>query len=229
MTNSWNEIWNLRASLYGFLADSLLEPIRDQHPIVFTQGFWRDFPLEAANSQMQAGIEQLINCASYLEGLPDEEAIENVMVEYTDLFIGPGLPKAPPCESFYRTNERIFFGSTAFEIKAALHANGLEKMRENKKPEDHIGLELMFLSVLSKKLPGLELSEQVLTLKEQASFIEQHLLSWIDELCRDAKLHQSIGFYGGMIELIWGILQWDRELIEEFVASNEQGVLVPSI
>ncbi len=228
MANSWNEVWNLRASLYGFLASSLLEPIQGQHTIVFSQKFWRDFPLEAANSQMQAGLEQLVNCSSYLEGFSDQEAIENVMVEYTSLFLGPGLPKAPPCESFYRTSERIFFGSTAFEIKATLYANGLEKMKKNKKPEDHIGLELMFLSTLSNKLPGIELSEQVWTLKEQASFIDHHLLSWIHELCRDAKLHGSIGFYGGIIELIWGILQWDRELIEEFVATNEQEVVVPS-
>ena len=77
------------------------------------------------------------------------------MVEYTTLFLGPGVPKAPPCESFYRTSERIFFGSTSFEMKAALNAHGLESKRKYRQPEDHIGLELMFLSVLSNKLLGL--------------------------------------------------------------------------
>ncbi len=229
MTNSWNEIWNLRTSLYGFLANSLLEPIQGEHIVAFSESFWRDFPLEAANVQMKAGLEQLIKCSSYLEGLSDEEAVENVMVEYTVLFIGPGVPKAPPCESLYRSPERIFFGSTSFEMKAALNAHGLESKRKYRQPEDHIGLELMFLSILSNKLLGLEISQQVATIKEQAAFIDHHLLSWIPELCQDAKLNGSVGFYGGFIELIWGILLWDRELIEEFVATNEQEAAVPSV
>lgn len=229
MNNSWDEVWKLRASLYGFLANSLLEPIQRKHPTAFSKKFWIDFPLEAANSQIKAGLEKLIDCSSYLEEFSDEEAVEKVMVEYTNLFLGPGMPKAPPYESFYRTPERLFFGSTAFEIKAVLYANGLESKRKYKQPEDHIGLELMLLSALSNKLMDVEVDMQVTGLKEQAAFIDQHLLSWINELCRDAKIHGSVGFYGGLIELIWGILQWDRELIEEFVASNEQNVTVPRI
>jgi TorA maturation chaperone TorD len=227
MTNSWNEIWNLRASLYGFFAASLLEPIQGEHTVAFSKDFWREFPLEAANMQMKAGLEQLINCSSSLEGLSEEDAIENVMVEYTALFLGPGLPIAPPFESFYRTPEKLFFGRPSFEIKAALNANGLESIRKGRQPEDHIGLELMFLSTLSSKLPELGIREQVLSVKEQTSFIDHHLLSWIPELCQDAKLNGSVGFYGGLLELIWGVLLWDRELIEEFMASNQQEDVVP--
>jgi TorA maturation chaperone TorD len=222
MNDSWDEIWNLRASLYGFFGDSLLEPMQGQHTVTFSKEFWRDFPLEAANAQMKAGLEQLINCSTFLDGFSDEEATENIMVEYTSLFLGPGLPKAPPCESFYRTPERLFFGGTAYEMKAALNASGLESIRKDNQPEDHIGLELMFLSALSNKLPSFEKSQQVSAMKEQASFIDHHLLSWIPELCQDAKLNGSVGFYGGLLELIWGILLWDRELIDEFVVGSDQ-------
>ncbi|MFZ7942820.1 TorD/DmsD family molecular chaperone [Neobacillus sp. 19] len=225
MTNSWNEVWQLRASLYGFLANSLLEPIQGQHTVAFTQKFWRDFPLEAANDQMKAGLAQLINCSSDLEELSEEQAIENVMVEYTSLFLGPGHPKAPPCESFYRTSERLFFGRTAFEIKEVLSINGLESRWKNKQPEDHIGIELMFMSALCSQLIDLEYDKQVSVVKNQASFIAEHLLSWIHELCNDTKLHGSTGFYGGLIELIWGFLLWDRELMEEFIAKYEQAAV----
>jgi TorA maturation chaperone TorD len=213
--------------LYSFFANSLLEPIQGEQAVVFSKEFWRDFPLEAANAQMEAGLKQLINCSSYLEELSDEEAVEHVMVEYTALFLGPGRPLAPPFESFYRTSERLFFGSTSFEMKAALYANGLESKRKGRQPEDHIGLELMFLSTLCNKLPGLGIREQVSAMEEQASFIDHHLLSWIPALCQDAKLNGNAGFYGGLIELVWGVLLWDRELIEEFVASKDQEAVVP--
>lgn len=50
MKESWNEIWNLRTSLYSFLGNSLLEPIKEAEPVAFTRKFWVDFPLECANS-----------------------------------------------------------------------------------------------------------------------------------------------------------------------------------
>lgn len=57
-------------------------------------------------------------------------------------------------------------------------------------------------------------------IREQINFIDKHLLSWIPELCRDAKLNGSVGYYGGLIELIWGVLLWDYELLEEFLTKR---------
>jgi TorA maturation chaperone TorD len=75
---------------------------------------------------------------------------------------------------------------------------------------------------LSDQLTQFESEQQVSQIKEQISFMDEHLLSWIHELCRDAKEHGTVGFYGGFIELIWGVLLWDRELIEEFVESSKK-------
>ncbi len=228
MKESWNEIWSLRTSLYGFLANSLLEPLQGPHMVAFTKQFWKEFPVECANSQMEFGLEQLINCSSELEVLSEEEAKECVMVEYTELFLGPGLPKAPLWESLYRTKEKIHFGWTTYQMKQLLHNNGLESKRKNQQPEDHIGLQLMLLSVLSNHLTTLELDHQLSRTREQVLFLNEHLLSWIPELCRDAKENGTIGFYGGLIELIWGILLWDRDLLQEFIDSSEKAV-VPSM
>ena len=222
MNESWNEIWSLRASLYSFFANHLLEPIQGPHTVVFTKKFWNDFPIESANSHIKSGLEQLMNCSSRLEVLSDEEAKEQVMVEYTSLFLGPGLPNAPLWESFYRTSEKIYFGRTTFEMKEVLYAHGLESKKKNQQPEDHLGIELMMMSVLSDQLTQFESEQQVSQIKEQISFMDEHLLSWIHELCRDAKEHGTVGFYGGFIELIWGVLLWDRELIEEFVESSKK-------
>lgn len=227
MKESWDEIWGLRASIYSFLGYSLLDPIDGPNTVAFTKKFWNDFPIECANSQMKSGLDQLSNCSSKLEVLSAEEAKEQVLVEFANLFIGPG-PKAPPWESLYRTSQRTYFGRTTFEIKEMLYSNGLESKRKNQQPEDHLGLELMLLSVLTDHLMKLEPDEQVSRIEEQISFIDEHLLSWIHELCNDAKENGTIGFYSGLIELIWGVLLWDRELLAEFVDSNER-TKVPSI
>lgn len=223
MTKTWADVWKFRASLYGSLGTSLLEPIQEEGIEFLTRNFWRDFPLEAANPQLRLGLEQLTACTSKLEELSTEEAIEQVMVEYTELFLGPGVPKAPPFASFYHSNKKLFFGETTFEIKKILNENGLESKRKDKQPEDHIGLELLFIAVQTEQLHNLDEAEHVSIIKEQISFIDKHLLSWIPELCSDAKEHGSVGFYGGLFELILGVLLWDKELLTEFVASHEEG------
>ncbi|MBB6446625.1 TorD/DmsD family molecular chaperone [Bacillus benzoevorans] len=222
MKESWDDVWSLRSALYSFFANSLLEPIQGSNTVVFTKNSWNNFPIKCANPQMQSGIEWLLNCAAKLEAFSKEEATEQVMIEYTSLFLGPGLPNAPLWESFYRTSEKIYFGRTTFEMKAMLSAHGLESKHKNQQPEDHIGLELLLLSVFSDNIAKCELEQQVSQIRKQIAFIDEHLLSWIHELCRDAKEHATVGFYGGLIELIWGVLLWDRELLEEFVKSHEQ-------
>ncbi|MEA5025808.1 Chaperone protein TorD [bioreactor metagenome] len=216
MTDSWKEIWQLRTKLYSFLGNCLLEPIQGPNEVALSRLFWEGFPIEPANAQMKSGLEQLINCLTHLEALPEKEAVQNVMLEYTALFLGPGRPKASPWESVYRTQAQVLFGWPTYEVREALSLNGVEMKGKYRQPEDHIGIELMLLSVVSGKLEKLGESQQGPLVQDQISFIDNHLLSWIGDLCRDAKLNGSTGYYGGLIELIWGMLLWDRELLEEF-------------
>lgn len=222
MQKSWDDVWRLRATLYGILGNLLLEPIQKEDKEVITPDFWTNFPIEAtANPQLQSGLEQLINCTSELKKLNTEEAIEKVMYEYTDLFIGLGIPKAPPVETFYRTDKKHLFGETTFEMKELLNKHGVESIKKDRQPEDHLGIELLYISMLTEKLLTLEENEYMSIIREQIPFIGIHLISWIPELCADAKEHGSVGFYGGLIELIWGTILWDKKLLEEFVNTRE--------
>nr|WP_255585278.1 molecular chaperone TorD family protein [Virgibacillus sp. NKC19-3] len=105
-------------------------------------------------------------------------------------------------------------------MKQLLNKYGLESKRKDKQPEDHLGLELLFLAKRSEQLHTLEPEKQNSVSEEQISFINKHMLSWIPELCSDANKHGNIGFYAGIIELIWGTLLWDTELLQEFVDSH---------
>lgn len=221
MTSSWNDVWNFRTRLYSSLASFLLEPIQKDSKEMLTQKFWEDFPIEAANPKLEAGLDQLIACTSKLDELSTDEAVERVMVEYTELFLGPGVPKAPPFESFYRSNKKNFFGPETYEMKYMLNRHGLESKKKDKQPEDHIGLELLFISMLTEKLLTLEEKEHMTIIREQIPFMGKHLIGWIPEFCNDAKEHGSLGFYGALIEVIWGVLLWDKELLEEYIYSQE--------
>jgi len=219
MTKSWAEVWAFRTKLYSFLANCLLEWIQEEDKEVLTSKFWKDFPLVAANPQLEAGLDQLISCTSQLEKLSTQEALEKVSVEFTELFIGTARPKAPPIESFYFSNKRRIFAEKTVEMKEILNKHGLESTKKDKFPEDHLGLQLLLIAVKTEQLTTLNPDEKRSAIKKQISFIDDHLLSWLPGICNDAKEHGQTGFYGGLLELIWGTLLWDKELLEEGAGS----------
>lgn len=220
MLEKWSEIWEFRTALYNSLASYLLEMIQEEKKNVLTPNFWRNYPIEPANPHLEAGLEQLITSTSELKKLSVEDALEQVAIEYTELFIGLARPKAPPVESFYYTNKKSLFDVKTFEMKQMLNKHGLESKRKGKQPEDHLGLKLLFIAVKTEQLHTLDPDKHSLVIGNQIIFINKHILSWIPELCKDAKEHGTAGFYGGLIELIWGTLIWDRELLKEFIDTH---------
>ena len=53
----------------------------------------------------------------------------------------------------------------------------------------------------------------------QAEFIAAHPLDWIGDLARAAADHATAGFYAAVIGLVHGVLLWDRELLDEYLAA----------
>lgn len=219
MSETWTDVWNFRTELYHFLAGSLLEWIDEENDEVLTREFWENFPVEAANPQLEAGLEQLVTSAQQLSQLPKKEALEKMATDYTHLFIGTPSPKAPMVESFYYSNRRAIFDQKTVEMKELLAKHGLESNKKDQYPEDTLGLQLIFLAIKSEEMIALQEDKQIASAEEQIAFIDSHLLSWLPGLSNDTKEHGATGFYGGLIELIWGIVLWDRELLQEFAES----------
>lgn len=221
MTKTWADVWRFREQLYSFYANCLLEPINEENSDILTVQFWRNFPLESANERMESALKQLIHCTSLLSSFSKENAMETINVEYTELFIGPPVPKAPIWESFYNTRKKLFFGPTAFIMKDLLEKQGLISKKRGSQPEDHLGFELLYLTILSEKMHGEALETQVDIMNDQLSFMDEHLLSWIPRLHKDANAEGSVGFFAPFIELIWGTLLWDKELLEEYLEEHK--------
>lgn len=134
--------------------------------------------------------------------LATQRKITGVSVEFTHLFVGPPRPNAYPWETFYR-GEGITngFGHATLEMKQALQEIGLKLDNKNNQYEDHIGIELLYISELCSK--GID------AVVAHKSFIEAHPLSWIDRL--QASIHAEIP--GGYFDLVVGLT---KELLISF-------------
>ena len=217
METSWDEVCLLRARLYHMLGHCLLEPPQKDQTFL-TRAFWDGFPLEAANQRMQSGLDRLTAVTKQLTGEKSASfGLETMQMEYTTLFIGPGRPKAPAWESFYRTPEPVLFGQYTYEIRGVMERIGLESRFKNRQPEDHMGMELLLLSATSEDMIRLGDAGRTKAARWQMDFITQHPLQWIGDFLRDVDAHGTTGFYAGWVELVWGILLWDLELLQELM------------
>jgi TorA maturation chaperone TorD len=214
----WQAVWPLRSELYSLFAGLLLE-VPDRVLIDKSrQGFWAQFPLAAANSAMERGLHLLTTWSSGLaEEAPD--SLSQLKTEFNELFIGPGKLQAPPWESIYRSDQRQVFGTATFAVREFYRQGGLQLFRQGQYPDDHLGLELLFMADLSRRMQQTDNYESLVQL--QLQFLVAHPLAWIEDFCKQVRAGTS-KFYGGMVLLLSGFLEWDQELLDEFQRESAQ-------
>ena len=215
---AWKDVFELRAQLYAFLGNSLLAPMREDMRAGLDQSFWEQFPLEPANEHMDNALEALAACCGRLADCSEGERVRSANVEYTRLFMGPGAPPAPPWESLYREGGKFLFGQPTFDMRAVLREHGLALKEDAHQLEDHIGAELLFLAAMSERFVGKAPSADEVT--DQVAFIDGHPLWWIGKLHAKAVAAADLGYYPALIELVWGVLEWDKELLSEYLAQG---------
>lgn len=210
----WKEIWQLRSRVYSYLGDRLLNPPREGFADDLRPEFWMSFPLNPANRQMEEALHEL---SLLLSGVNDgniNKIIDDIAIEYTISFVGPGSPPAPPWESLYRNEGSVLFGQPTFDIKEFVRKNALIIDDGSNQLEDHLGIELLILSAISKK--ALLTKPSVRDIIAQITFLEQHPLWWVETFQAKVEQCSSVGYYSSITKLAWGFMLWDRDLLIEY-------------
>jgi putative dimethyl sulfoxide reductase chaperone len=147
-----------------------------------------------------------------------DELFEHMQADYTRLFIGPGKVIAAPCESVYFGEERLTFQEQTLDVRNWYRRFGLEAEKKYREPDDHIGLELLFLAHLAAQ--GIQaLNEQDNTrfeeiLKAQREFLMQHPGAWALTWCSLVEKNARTDFYIGLAHLIRGALAGLSEILD---------------
>ena len=196
------EVNNLKelSQLYAFLGNSLLKPIRQTEAVGISPAFWANVPSFGSDG-ISLALDNLFDFAQTAErdAAEGKDVITELSVEYTRLFVGPPSPAAPPWETYYPEQEGVNvtcgFGEPTFAMKALLREEGLQISGENHQFEDHMGIELLYISTLL--LRAAEGETELFT--KVSHFICEHPRKWIDRLC--AKVVEAFP-EGYMIKLL---------------------------
>ena len=121
---------------------------------------------------------------------------DDLVWEYRRLFIGPAPKPAPPWGSVYTDRECVVFGQTTLELRAWMREQGIERLVDDKTPEDHIGLMLVLMAWIAGNRP--EALDEYLSL---------HLLTWSSHFLDQLAGVADQPFYEGLARLAQASLE----------------------
>ena len=150
---------------------------------------------------------------------PESELVEELAVEFSRLFIGPG-PHISAHESIFTEvdgDSRGLWGRNTVEVKKFIETTGLDYEPEFTGLPDHVSVELEFMQKLSQweadkwNQEDRESAEYCLTV--QRLFLEQHLLRWLPQLCDVVMVQAELPFYRAMAELTKNYMEFEQQSI----------------
>lgn len=206
----WNEASLLQNRLYinqliRFILD--VPPEKQQLLTLINHSQWNSL------CEISEGIRLIDDSIQELHA-DDGEKIKQLKEEYNRLFVGPNVLPAPLWESVYLSREHLLFDEVTLEVRNCYRQYGLSFIRESKEPDDHIVIELEFLSYLIQKTLDCEdVATKKKLLDDQYSFLSNHLLKWCPSFCELLSKSTSFKLYQGVTLLLTEYLNLDIELI----------------
>ncbi len=103
------------------------------------------------------------------------------------------------------------------------HAGFTFKKMEHES-DDHIAIELEFMSLLAERLAESEERplEQAIVIQSQLDFIEHYLLTWTDQLCQHLTMTAPGSLYEQWATMLSAYLQQDREDLQQYAGQLRQ-------
>lgn len=204
--------WQTLGQLYAFFGNSLLSPMNRMETVGLDPAFWHDL----AGLLGGAIARPAQDCAAWAERAAGDcsrdELVQRVSVEFTHLFVGPPSPAAPPWESANGPVEsHVGFGEATYQMRERLRAVGLAQCGSSNQFEDHLGIELLYLSELCRRIADAQAStcgSEDAQVEELECFVREHPLCWIGRFCDKVALSRPDGYFVHVLDCARTLLGW---------------------
>jgi TorA maturation chaperone TorD len=206
-----------RSNIYGLLAT------------VYSQEVTSDLLHKIKETQLLELLSELDHRSEdSLFQKPEAEVLEDLAVEYTRLFVGPGKHISPH-ESVHHPREDgqwgQLWGKSTADVKKFIEATGFHYESEYKGLPDHIGVELEFMEHVTRreaKAWAENDEERALYCREiENKFFDEHLGQWIHMFCEKVTREAQLTFYHDIAVLTKNFLEFEKEEMDmESVATS---------
>jgi TorA maturation chaperone TorD len=205
------ELAEHRSSVYGFLA------------AVYRQELTSELLQQMKAHRFQEVLSNLgvkLNNGFFQNS--DKELLENLAIEYTRLFVGPGKHISPH-ESVHHKKDGVqsgqLWGELTAQVKKIIESSGLEYKSEFTGMPDHISVELEFMQhVVQREMQAWKADDDEaarLCLKNEKEFVDEHLLGWIPVFCEKVIETAEVPFYREMARLTRSFFEFEKKELKK--------------
>ncbi len=139
---------------------------------------------QIALAEDRSGLLDDLKKAIAKTDVSSKKELEELLWDYTRLFIGPYKLPCPPWESVYTSPKRLMMQEAADQVDRLYKEAGLTISTDDVMP-DHIGAELNFLAVLLQK--ALSQTEKDFYIGIAGRLLDEHLLKWLPNFTKDLE------------------------------------------
>lgn len=172
------------------------------------------FTEEELFGQLHSALRQCLpekaELAQHLATGMDSCSQEDLLVEYTRLFVGPQELLAHPYGSVYLDGPKIIMGNSTLNVMEHYHQADFEVAGELLEMPDHIAIELEFLYLLSynESLAEAEgrMEDRDNWRSKRENFLQQHLGRWITFFCDKIRHGTDMMYFRTLADLTEGFV-----------------------
>ncbi|MBI4654646.1 MAG: molecular chaperone TorD family protein [Nitrospirae bacterium] len=160
---------------------------------------------------------------------PEDKIIEDLAVEYTRLFLGPGKHISPHESIHHERSDGDwgrFWGKDTVLVKKFIETAGLEYRSEFTGMPDHISVELEFMHKAAEQEAQAWKENNsdgaLYCLKMQKKFVDEHLIKWIPKFCDKVISQAELSFYREMAKLTKGFVEFEKKEMDEYISEAKK-------
>jgi TorA maturation chaperone TorD len=192
-------------------------PDEDLIQSVLHEEIFSEVPFAGKQPDVISGSSLLCSWLSENKRRGEDELLSELQADYTRLFIGPGKVLAPPYESVHFSSDRLMFQKETLQVRQWYARFGLQSEKIYNEPDDHIGLELLFMAHLAAQVAAAAKQEDGETLdrmlEAQRMFASTHLFRWAFRWCDQVCEHTHTDFFRGIALMTQGSLLEIAEIL----------------
>lgn len=191
-----------RVDLLRFLSACYYEP---------TAEFAEEKLFDSILAATRQAHPELAGLASELGQAFADESLQTLLVDYTQLFLGPMKALASPYSASWLPTPMVGDEVLPPVILDFYAEGGFEVDTELAELPDHVAIELEFLYLLSFNQRQAHflghLDDDTAVTKLRARFLDEHLVTWISPFTQAVKEHAKTAFYRVLADFTQGVIQ----------------------
>jgi len=161
----------------------------------------------------ETGSQAMTLLQSALQAMPermDIALLDSLAADYANIYLNYGIQVSPE-ESVWVDEENLACQDSMFQVRNWYEQYGLEAENWRVRPDDHLVLQLQFLSHLFSSGKNLE------DLRNIAQFMDEHILRWIMPFAERVAGRCDTAYFAGLAMLTGCYCEELRDLISKLL------------